>query len=197
MVADHHTSERVYAWLKADLLDGASEHGRLNINILAQRYDVSATPVREALLRLVGEGLVEMPSSGGFALPRMNTAFVADCYAFSLDLGLLLLRHLPSRPGGMPIEIGPSSLRYPIDAVTTALAVAVGNGAILRSVLSLNDRMHPIRRMEEYRLPGLDVEFRRILDALKEYKPAAIRKLLFSYHRRRQKNVEKILGLRG
>lgn len=197
MVADHHTSERVYARLKADLLEGAGDHSRLNINILAQRYDASATPVREALLRLVGEGLVEMPSSGGFALPRMNTAFVADCYAFSLDLGILVLKHLPPRPGGMLIEVGPSSLRYPIDAVTTAWAVAAGNGAILRSVLSLNDMMHPIRRMEEYRLPGLGDEFDRILNKTEEYKPADIRKLLHSYYRRRQKNVEKILGLRG
>lgn len=197
MVADHHTSERVYARLKADLLDGAWDHSRLNISVLAQTYDASATPVREALLRLVGEGLVEMPSSGGFSLPRLNTAFVAGCYAFSLDLGLLVLRHLPPRAGGRSIEIGPSTLAYPIDALTAALAAGTGNGAILRSVLSLNDLMHPIRRMEEYRLPGLDAELDRIKKELQEYNPTMMRKLLLSYHRRRQKNIDKILGLRG
>lgn len=55
MTLDRQTSERVYRALKADLLTGALAAGRINISALALRHGASATPVREALMRLVGE----------------------------------------------------------------------------------------------------------------------------------------------
>ncbi len=197
MVADHNTSERVYARLKTDLLDGAWDNSRLNINILADAYYASATPVREALLRLVGEGLVEMPVSGGFAMPQIDPVKAADHYGFSLALGQLVLQHLPAHPGGRGIMIGPSALAYPIDAVLMSLAVFVGNVALVQSVLSLNDRMHRLRRMEERRLKGLAPEIENVIEGVEQYNIKKIRSTLRSYHRRRQRSISKILGLGG
>lgn len=72
MRRDHKLSERVYLELKRDLLAGNLPISRLPISHLALRYHASATPIREALLRLVGEGLVALNPAGGFALPRLS-----------------------------------------------------------------------------------------------------------------------------
>ncbi len=195
MVADHQTSERVYAALKADLLAGIWSFERLNINTMAERYDASATPVREALLRLVGEGLLEMPISGGFAIPRLDAGRLRDLYTFSLALGVLITKHLPSRPPLCVGDLGQSRLKYPIDALVAVLAENTGNSAIIAATRSLNDSMHPIRRMEEMRLPGLEKEYSGFLEIIHQYNPARMRKILANHHRRRLSNVHKILGM--
>lgn len=61
-------SEQVYRSLRSSLLDGAHPSGaRLSEAGLAQRLDVSRAPVREALERLVQEGLVvRRPRRGTF-----------------------------------------------------------------------------------------------------------------------------------
>ncbi len=61
MSADHGLSQRAYTSLKLDLIEGRIASGRINIGQLADRYGMSATPVREAMLRLVGEALLDMP----------------------------------------------------------------------------------------------------------------------------------------
>lgn len=78
MVGDHHTSKRIYVRLKTDLRDVYRSIERLNINAMAQRYEAS-----ETLLRLVGEGIVEMPVSGGFALHDIDIEVAGHCYALS------------------------------------------------------------------------------------------------------------------
>lgn len=195
MVVDHKTGERVYSCLKADLLDGAWDSRRLNINILADAYYASATPVREALLRLVGEGLLDMPDTGGFAIPRMNPAQIADDYGLSLALAQLVVKHLPTHPGVRGVTIGPSPLAHPIDAVLTSLAAASGNSALERSVASLNDRLHRIRRLEERRLNGLTSEIANIIETIEQYNLKRLRQMLVSYHRRRQRCLTRILGI--
>lgn len=192
MVGDHQTSERVYALLKNDLLCGRRTSDRLNINALAQKYDASATPVREALLRMVGEGLVDMPQSGGFVLPQIDEEMARDGYAFSLTLALLVCPHAHSSQTG---DIGSSCLAYPIDALLTALAQGSQNNAVVTAVIRLNDRMTPIRLMEEMRLPGLKAEFDSLLDAILHADIAKCRKTMRKYHQRRQRNIGKILGL--
>jgi len=191
MVGDHQTSERVYGLLKAELLSGRRTTDRLNINAMAQKYEASATPVREALLRLVGEGLVDMPTSGGFVLPQIDETIALDCYEFSLFLALLICEHASTQHAG---DIAASRLAYPIDALLAAMARVFGNDEIRAAVVRLNDRMTPIRLMEEMRLPGLDAEYGSLLKAVRCGDIAVTRKNLRKYHHRRKRNVGRILG---
>lgn len=65
----------VYDQLRAALLDGSMEPGtRLAIEALAERYATSPTPLREALNRLVSDGLVERREQRGFIVPPISTA---------------------------------------------------------------------------------------------------------------------------
>src|ERR1700740_3321951 len=86
MSVDHGTSERVYGALKSDLLTGRFPPGRLQVSTLQAQYASSATPVREALLRLVGEQLVEMRPTGGFGVEAMSMSRAHELYNLSLQL---------------------------------------------------------------------------------------------------------------
>ena len=61
----------VVAELLGDLFQGEFQAGsRLRVTFLAQRYDVSVTPVREALVELSGLGLVQLqPNRGAVVRP--------------------------------------------------------------------------------------------------------------------------------
>src|SRR6187399_1038759 len=64
-------AERAYEYVKARLLDGRFAGGTLlSENELAQRLGVSRTPVRQALVQLEAEELVELyPKRGALVVP--------------------------------------------------------------------------------------------------------------------------------
>lgn len=63
----------LYDQLRADLLDGALPPGcKLAIEALSERYSTSQTPLREALNRLVADGLVERLEQRGFAVAGIS-----------------------------------------------------------------------------------------------------------------------------
>jgi DNA-binding GntR family transcriptional regulator len=61
-------SDGVYRKIRAHLLsDGVEPGSRLSIDALAKKYQVSQTPVREALARLESEGLVVKRALAGYS----------------------------------------------------------------------------------------------------------------------------------
>ncbi|MBV1788699.1 GntR family transcriptional regulator [Marinobacterium sp. D7] len=69
----------LYDKLRTDLISGELLPGsRLAIEALAARYSASATPLREALNRLVSEGLVERRELRGFAVARISEQDLAE-----------------------------------------------------------------------------------------------------------------------
>ena len=69
----------VYDRLRGDLLGGELEPGaKLAIEALAERYEASATPLREALNRLVSDGLVERREQRGFVVAGISAEDLAE-----------------------------------------------------------------------------------------------------------------------
>lgn len=69
----------LYDQLRNDLLGGALEPGsKLAIEALADRYRTSATPLREALNRLVSDGLVERREQRGFVVAGISADDLAE-----------------------------------------------------------------------------------------------------------------------
>ncbi len=63
----------IYNQIKDDLLRGVFPAGsRLNIKEIADRYDTSINPVREALSRLAAEKIVDQREQRGFAVPVLT-----------------------------------------------------------------------------------------------------------------------------
>nr|AFP97336.1 transcriptional regulator [Arhodomonas sp. Seminole] len=66
-------SDRAYEWLKRDIIRGVwAPGGRLAVKQLSDHYGIGASPIREALARLVGEGLVRVLGQRGFRVPPID-----------------------------------------------------------------------------------------------------------------------------
>ena len=69
----------LYDQLRADLLGAELEPGsKLAIEALAERYAAGATPLREALNRLVSDGLVERREQRGFVVAGISAQDLAE-----------------------------------------------------------------------------------------------------------------------
>lgn len=82
------------------ILDGTLQPGdRLSDQILAPRFNVSRTPMREALLELTREGVVASDVGRGFVVRPLTIREAAENYPILASLEVLALRTapLPSR----------------------------------------------------------------------------------------------------
>jgi GntR family transcriptional regulator, carbon starvation induced regulator len=68
-----------YEMLRTDLLEGKLRPTeRLRINAISKKYEIGATAIREALSRLVSDGLVEFEDQKGFAVAAVSQAELLD-----------------------------------------------------------------------------------------------------------------------
>ena len=193
MTADHETSERVYLALKGDLLSGVFGAGRLQITLLEGRYAASATPVREALMRMVGERLIEMRSTGGFGVASLAEGEVRDLY--ETNLRLMLLAVAWRRSANVVDHVSASAgrdLDPPVDVLFEGLGRAAGSPAFSAIIDSINDRMCRVRRAEQIELDGLGREFTNLAMLVRSGPGDKLRRALRSYHRRRIKHAVEI-----
>jgi DNA-binding GntR family transcriptional regulator len=89
--------ERVYRTLRAQILAGEMAPGdSVTLRGLAESLDVSMTPAREAVRRLVAERALEMTASGRVSVPAPDAARLAELFrARELLEPELALRALP------------------------------------------------------------------------------------------------------
>lgn len=74
-------TETIEEQLRSDIISGVLHPGsRLSAADLTERYDVSPTPLREALQRLAGERLVDMDPRLGARVAAVSRAHLRDTY---------------------------------------------------------------------------------------------------------------------
>jgi DNA-binding GntR family transcriptional regulator len=84
--------------IRADILTGQWQPGRhLTLAELSARHGVSLSPVREALLHLQGEGLIEMRQHRGAVVPLLDAKLFGDLYDLRGALQALLARRAAER----------------------------------------------------------------------------------------------------
>ena len=72
-------AEAVYAALRDDIVSLALKPGsQVNEKAIALAHGVSRTPVREAILRLAGEGLIDIVSKAGTYVSRIRLSALAE-----------------------------------------------------------------------------------------------------------------------
>ncbi|MFK7601792.1 GntR family transcriptional regulator [Deinococcus sp. SM5_A1] len=118
------------AILAGDLAPGS----RLSVPELARQLGVSRSPVREAVLLLVGEGLAVEQSRRGVEVARLELADVLELYELRISLESLAARHAAGRMTNTDLV----ALRGVLDAQGAA---AVGDA---RSFRELDLRFHEI-----------------------------------------------------
>ena len=89
---------RVREHLRKDILAGVYQVGeRLKIQELSRRYGVSPMPVREALQKLEGEGLVQIEPNRGARVRRVDLRFIHNMYDIRAAIDGMLVRKATER----------------------------------------------------------------------------------------------------
>lgn len=75
-------SEEIAAYLREMIMSGQLAAGeQIYVDALGKEFDTSATPAREALLALRGEGFIHMEPRKGFKIASLTRRDVADLYS--------------------------------------------------------------------------------------------------------------------
>jgi DNA-binding GntR family transcriptional regulator len=195
------TAERVYETLKQAIMGRRFRPGeRLDPVVLAERLHSSTTPIREALDRLIGEGLVESRTGGGFFLPSPDEPGLTDMYDWCGELLALALRHpRPSaaRAEASTTEAADAEEDRPLAMRTADLFTAIGQGSAnaehARAIARLNARLHAARTVEPLVIEDAEAELATLKTLLGDGDTSELRHALAAYHRRRVRAAAAIL----
>jgi DNA-binding GntR family transcriptional regulator len=92
--------EQVRLAIRADIVTGIVRSGEVHtVGAFAERLGVSATPVREALLDLASEGLVELIPNRGFRVPSLSSHDLDELVELRLILEVAAIDRLVGRIG--------------------------------------------------------------------------------------------------
>ncbi|MGY4398808.1 DNA-binding transcriptional MocR family regulator [Sphingomonas sp. UYAg733] len=194
------TSERVYDALKRRICEREFRPGdRLDPSMLGDTLNSSVTPIRDALHKLTGEGLVEVRPSDGFHLPQIDVPGLQDLYRWTAEILALAIKS-----STQPIVGGVSSTR--IGGVTIALADATAalfadiaqrsrNIEHRRAISSANDRLHAARVAETKILDGIADELANLREAVAAANRNDVRRQVAAYHRRRQQAAAEVVRI--
>ena len=148
-------AEQVHTALRAALLNGEFPYGhRLVEEQLAERFETSRTPVREALRRLEGDGHVVRDRSGGLRPNPPRVSVMRELYDVRVVLEDLAVRTAePERLDALVAEWtdlqaehddGPDFV-YADEGFHEGIARASGNSATERYIRDINERIRLIR----------------------------------------------------
>lgn len=182
--------------LRARLAGGRLILGEpLTISDLAQELGLSATPVREALSRLAGEGLIEDRRGRGYFARRHDVADLVELYG----LRRLYLVEAASAGGGDSLDPREASTDASSEVSTFAatlhaydrLVAGAGNRALLESYRIVCERLAgPIRA--EGSLFDTAAEWAQLTAALGEG-PEALAAVVTRHHQARQARAGDII----
>ena len=189
------------ASLRERLREGAFLPGaRITAVDIADDLRLSTTPVREALSRLAGEGLIEDRRGQGFFVRPLSAPDVADLYR--LSLAHLLIAQEPHRksprPGPPPVSAEDPPAADPVRSVERLFArwaAEAGSRALLSTFRIVQVQLGAVRRLEPLVFDDLDTEADR-LAALGELAPRPERlSALRQFHSRRIRMAEALAAL--
>jgi DNA-binding GntR family transcriptional regulator len=179
-------ADRAYAYVKGGILARRfAPHDLLSEGQLAGAVGASRTPVREALLRLQGEGLVRLlPKRGALVLPVtvdemadvMETRRLVESFAArkvlshqpSAALGLVLERHLDAMRAAMKAHDVAAYVQADRD-FHLGIVAATGNEIITSLYRSLRERQLRMGTVNLLDGTGTDVDPARMQSTLAEH----------------------------
>lgn len=184
--------------LRRRLRDGALEPGaRITAKEVADQLKLSHTPVREALSRLAGEGLLEDRRGDGFFVPELTVADIAILYRLSEQLLLMCqgAGRAPSpqiRPSSPPEDMDPVRA---VERLFLAWASEGGSRVTLDAFRTTMLQLAPVRRREVQLIDDLAQEAAALQQLAdpdeRRRRPAAIQQ----FHRRRVALAESLARL--
>ena len=171
----------------------------MDANELAAASGVSPTPVRNALNRLAGAGLLVSHSNEGFFVPLWSEQDLRDLYDCSAALlGLAIARAASARTSSKAITVQDTLTDEGVELRTEATFRKIMSLCVnkrLRAVLvDISLRLRPVRVLEGEWIANRDTELRRILLAFDALDLSKLDRLVNAYHRRRIRLAPKIVA---
>nr|WP_255501133.1 GntR family transcriptional regulator [Caulobacter sp. RHG1] len=179
----------------------------LPISDLARELDLSATPVREALSRLAGEGLIEDRRGRGYFSWRVDPLDLVELYDLNqLQVGAALTVLEGAEASGIRVEQPREALLAdpvlwkadPVRAGERLFAVIVragGGRTLVASQASLADRLAPARRTEPMVLTGMVDEIGALIELYDAREWRSLTSEIGGYHQRRRAAAGHIVAL--
>ncbi|MFT4052955.1 MAG: GntR family transcriptional regulator [Novosphingobium sp.] len=190
--------EKVYAELKQDLLSRGYTAGRdLSVMELATCIGTSVSPVRDALHRLYGEGLLEMGDRRGFRVRKWSPEALRDCYTWHGHLIRMALKAGGTARldglavDGWSIDCGAIDCGPPDRIVAAAehmflrIARMSGSDELVAAVRNAGERLRAVRFVEAERWPDCGEELAAANALAASGSVRALLAALWNYHRRR------------
>lgn len=186
---------RVYGALKARLMAGEFLPGeRLDPGRLATGLSASRTPVRDALLQLSGERLVDSWEQEGFRVPLINEAAIRDMYEWSNDVVHAAIRGAARRPAPSHSPARSVGLDY-VSFVCGCFHRIAGyspNREHRAAIGNLVDRSAGVRKAEAIIVEAAWDDVESIQHNIERFEWAAAARAVDHFHRRRIRLVAEI-----
>ena len=192
--------------LRERLRDGVYAPGAALVIIeLAHELHISATPMREALARLAGEGLIEDRRGWGFCVWRLGREAYEELYRLHhLYVQLALPGGRPVRPRQMTNLIdkaatqttlpAPAALRSATEGVFAQLVEAGCQAGGIAAHRTLKDRLAPLRLAEAQVFRDAADELERLVADLISREEDNAARALSRYHERRLEAVGELIA---
>ncbi len=175
-------AEKVYQTIKNDIFDFRLMPGdRFSESEIAARFDVSRTPVRQALFRLEREGYVEVWFRSGWQICPFDFAHFEDLYDLRIVLEREAVRRLCSLPSDQTRELLSDTCSFWLEAPRLedgktvslhdeafhiALVTAAGNREMARIHRELTEKIRIIRRLDFTRNDRIEATYQEHADIL-------------------------------
>lgn len=199
MGRDRDPYERTLDVLRRRLRDGAFGHGQpLQILRLATDMAVSSTPIREALARLAGEGLIERGATG-YRTHRHDAASLRELYQLDETYALAALasnrRADPRRDGILGRAEAVAATVDHVERTEALLAriATADNRALAAARRNLWDRLALFRRAEAHVFDDLEAETQALETLLARDAGPPSATLIRAFYRRRTRAAGQIL----
>ncbi len=143
------TYRRLRDQIRSDIVAGLWPLGsHVTLAQLSQHYDVSAAPVREALLQLQGEGVVDMRMHRGAVIPHVDAHYIDNIYRLRGALQSMLAREAAARATAADVKR--------LQALCDAHEAAASAGDVAAAVLANRTLHHTMDTLAD-NPPALEV----------------------------------------
>jgi DNA-binding GntR family transcriptional regulator len=200
MNAIHSKSVFVYGKVRRALQSGRYAPGqRIDPATLAAEFNTSSTPVRFALYRLVGEGLVADHARNGLHVPLFTEVAMRDLYDWMERL-LLMACDIGVAPtfrkaGKVELASADDDLVKRTWQLFDVIARATAHWSLHHAVEQTNDRLAPIRRAKQGLLEHTHEELSQLNRHWQARDMPSLKHALHDYHERRKQVVPCIVAL--
>ena len=190
----------LYDEIRTALHDGRYAPGtRIDPAALAAQFKTSPTPVRFALYRLVGEGVIVDHARDGFHVPLTTESTLRNLYDWMQRLLLMACEIRSTSVQAIPSALVDATHRGDVVLLTRelfeAIALSAGHHSLYLAVHQVNDKLSAVRRAKQSLIPDAHQELVHLVQHWRRHNLKSLKTALVAYHDRRKHLVPQIVEL--